>query len=550
MSKLGGRSIESDVRRLRVLLTKNGHIYKTKVSADDTTPGFLSDKITSVDSSVAIAVANDGADEDLDLSVSVYVAAEIADHASDPDAHHNQSHVLATTSGLGPDHTVSGLTARQVLVASGATTALFRTLQSGDLPTGATLSVSSTNDGTSHAITTSNAVTTATAVILATDSNGRAQVRGAGFGVAPTGNNEIAVGSRVFVNETASTDVTNGLILNQGAADDAIIVLMSSDVAHGMTDAAETDVYGYIGKSGNGDNVTGFDAGGLLIVGLRDADANASRALVMAGYLGEAADTTTAMGNGGSLGVVQMTSAVKSGTGLTTVADTGNMWAVLNYGYTNLLMKGNGDLYKRGELQLTDDDVAHGVTDVAITSAYTRVYPFSGTDGGAIYAGLSESVQALGLFGIATSSSTGKTTSGTGAVEVRAYLKSGTNVTTHGADANLFIIRNGTTTRWIVDAEGDTHRDGTSNTFDTYHDAHLARAFDRIVSPGSVVDSEFDAWVDYGRDDLVAAGILHKSGFYNESRLLRLAIGAVWQEYTERQRLALRVQELERRLLN
>ena len=175
MSKLGGRSIESDVRRLRVLLTKNGHIYKTKVSADDTTPGFLSDKITSVDSSVAIAVANDGADEDLDLSVSVYVAAEIADHASDPDAHHNQSHVLATTSGLGPDHTVSGLTARQVLVASGATTALFRTLQSGDLPTGATLSVSSTNDGTSHAITTSNAVTTATAVILATDSNGRSQ---------------------------------------------------------------------------------------------------------------------------------------------------------------------------------------------------------------------------------------------------------------------------------------------------------------------------------------------------------------------------------------
>jgi hypothetical protein len=59
-----------------------------------------------------------------------------------------------------------------------------------------------------------------------------------------------------------------------------------------------------------------------------------------------------------------------------------------------------------------------------------------------------------------------------------------------------------------------------------------------------------DSWVQYGRDDLIAAGILHESGFYNESRLLRLAIGGLWQEYTERQRLTLRVRELEQRLLN
>lgn len=48
--------------------------------------------------------------------------------------HHNQSHVLASTSGLGADHTVAGLTARQVLIATGASTALFRALEDADIP--------------------------------------------------------------------------------------------------------------------------------------------------------------------------------------------------------------------------------------------------------------------------------------------------------------------------------------------------------------------------------------------------------------------------------
>lgn len=49
------------------------------------------------------------------------------------DQHHAQSHVLATTSGLGADHTVSGLTAGQVLRASAASAALFTKLDYADL---------------------------------------------------------------------------------------------------------------------------------------------------------------------------------------------------------------------------------------------------------------------------------------------------------------------------------------------------------------------------------------------------------------------------------
>ena len=54
-------------------------------------------------------------------------------HVSDSNIHHNKSHVLATTSALGSDHTVSGLTAGQVLKATGATTAVFVQLDHSEL---------------------------------------------------------------------------------------------------------------------------------------------------------------------------------------------------------------------------------------------------------------------------------------------------------------------------------------------------------------------------------------------------------------------------------
>lgn len=62
------------------------------------------------------------------------------------DQHHAQNHVLASTSGLGATHTVSGLTAGQFLRATGATTAAFQTIQSSDLPTHASTHLPSGGD--------------------------------------------------------------------------------------------------------------------------------------------------------------------------------------------------------------------------------------------------------------------------------------------------------------------------------------------------------------------------------------------------------------------
>lgn len=144
-----------------------------KVSATDTTAGRLDSKLT-VDSTLTKTITSPGGNEGLQLSqtaaqMPAHVLADTsglgtkhttsgltagmvlqatgaaaarfkqADHDDlggvTANQHHNQSHVLAGTAGLGADHTVSGLTSGQVLRATGATTAAFQSLVEGDLPT-------------------------------------------------------------------------------------------------------------------------------------------------------------------------------------------------------------------------------------------------------------------------------------------------------------------------------------------------------------------------------------------------------------------------------
>ena len=52
----------------------------------------------------------------------------------------------------------------------------------------------------------------------------------------------------VFINDTANDKMTTGLTINQGAADDEILALKSSDVGHTFTDLAEATTYGNFHK--------------------------------------------------------------------------------------------------------------------------------------------------------------------------------------------------------------------------------------------------------------------------------------------------------------
>jgi hypothetical protein len=67
----------------------------------------------------------------------------------------------------------------------------------------------------------------------------------------------------VYVGDSSNADMTAGLTLNQGAADDKIFARKSSDVAHAVTNQAETDTYGFDKKIAS--------TGGLDIVGLEGA---------------------------------------------------------------------------------------------------------------------------------------------------------------------------------------------------------------------------------------------------------------------------------------
>ena len=82
--------------------------------------------------------ANDGASSGLDADLldgqqgTYYLA--YANLTGVPSTFAPSSHVLATTTGLGAQHTTSGLTAGQVLRATGATTAAFQNLIAADIP--------------------------------------------------------------------------------------------------------------------------------------------------------------------------------------------------------------------------------------------------------------------------------------------------------------------------------------------------------------------------------------------------------------------------------
>jgi len=140
----------------------------------------------------------------------------------------------------------------------------------------------------------------------------------------------------LFVNENANADMTTGLTINQGAADDEALALKSSDVAHAMTGVAEADTFGAFTK-------VEATSGGLQVSGLKDADGAAGLALVLVGRLGEAADTTDITTSDACVHIQgQVTD---GGTGVTGAAATGNILVIENDSTVRLLVKGNGVLH-------------------------------------------------------------------------------------------------------------------------------------------------------------------------------------------------------------
>lgn len=103
-------------------------------------------------------------------------------------------------------------------------------------------------------------------------------------GAASTISEDLRCEKRVMVNETANGDQTIGVTINQGANDDEILALKSSNVGHGGYQT-EIDTFGLAKKYEGG-------KGGLLIDGYKESGGIAGAALILRGYLDEDVDTT------------------------------------------------------------------------------------------------------------------------------------------------------------------------------------------------------------------------------------------------------------------
>jgi hypothetical protein len=137
----------------------------------------------------------------------------------------------------------------------------------------------------------------------------------------------------MLINDSANAQMTTGLTINQGAADDEAFALKSSDVAHGITGMAETDSYTTFQK---------IDAawGGIKIVGLTESN----KGVALLGGVTSGNTTHAAAG----FGAVAVYAYTKDGTGLTVMGADENLFSVHNAGNAAFIVDEDGDLFAEG----------------------------------------------------------------------------------------------------------------------------------------------------------------------------------------------------------
>jgi hypothetical protein len=198
---------------------------------------------------------------------------------------------------------------------------------------------------------------------------------------------------------------------------------------------------------------------------------------------------------------------------------------------------------------LKSSDVAHGMTSLAETDTYFLIQKTDPGNGGAQLVGHSAGTTGIVIHGRHTTDDTTKTSSSRGAVRVIGALKTGTTNTGQAANANIATIENDGSTRFIFDADGDSHQDvGTAWTnFDDHDDAALLTVLaHEVARPDNGIKEEFRDWLKYNRAYLEKHKLVtfNKDGhhFVNMSKLSMLHTGAIRQ-------LALKISTLERKLI-
>jgi hypothetical protein len=201
-------------------------------------------------------------------------------------------------------------------------------------------------------------------------------------------------------------------------------------------------------------------------------------------------------------------------------------------------------------------DVTHGITVVTVETNTFGAFKQEASGGGLHIAGFRENGsgrRAILLSGyLGDTGDTTKSTAAVGAVQIRG----GSNfAASMSANENILAVDDGLNTRFILDADGDSHQDvGTAWTnFDDHDDIALLHALSAGVSrPGDPLRRTFGRFLREHRDTLSRNRIVtfNKNGhhFINWSRAHMLTIGAVRQIGMQQQDLEERIEALERKV--
>jgi hypothetical protein len=173
--------------------------------------------------------------------------------------------------------------------------------------------------------------------------------------------------------------------------------------------------------------------------------------------------------------------------------------------------------------------------------------------------GFGESSEALNFQGEATANNTATGTGAQAPIMMFGNKKSGTNIATMAADDNIFVVGTAqSTVKFLVKGDGDIYYDGADQgAYDTYEDAHLARALDlsRDKNLAGIIDSKFDDYIKYNHETLASAGLVGReengtpNHFISITGMQRLHNGAIWQQYEKTQKLTQAMYKLAQKTL-
>jgi len=185
------------------------------------------------------------------------------------------------------------------------------------------------------------------------------------------GNGRLYLGSPTSAYGTLALneDSPEGFVCIQMHGSDGVAFsIKNTDVAHGVTDWAQTDTFFFIEKEF-------IDTGGALLTGFTDDATTGFPGIKLRGISGTEDSTTSTL----AYGCIELEGASANGTTIQAVAADSNVLVVKNRTTASMIVKGDGDIYYDGADQGTydeEDDVALvNAARYEISQEYVRIRP-------------------------------------------------------------------------------------------------------------------------------------------------------------------------------